>query len=97
MLPHPLCPDSWRENVRQLTAALVALPADTSQAYVRLANRNLSSFMGIATRFPLPGIGESDIRYNKHVLDRYLPDARGVQVVRTPPGERARPVGVGHH
>ena len=38
---------------------------------------------------PLPGIKESDVRYNKHLLDRYLPDAHGVQVVRTAHLDRA--------
>jgi hypothetical protein len=73
----------WRHQVALLTDALVALPGDTQQGYIRIAKRNLKSHDQIHTVQPLPGIRGSDVRFNKHLLDRYLPDAHGVQVVRT--------------
>jgi hypothetical protein len=81
---------TWEEVVEALTTALTALPADTNHAYIRTATRNLISHSEVAACLPLPGIAEWDVRYNKHLLDRHLPDAHGVQVVRTAHLERAR-------
>ncbi|HET6209034.1 MAG TPA: hypothetical protein VFD94_01550 [Jatrophihabitans sp.] len=76
-------PGGWQQQVELLTGAITALPADTEQAYLRTSNRNQSSHNQLHVVQPLSGIAESDVRYNKHLLDRYLPDAHGVQVVRT--------------
>jgi hypothetical protein len=76
-------PGGWRQQLELLTEAITALPADTEQAYVRISHRDRSSHNQLHTVQPLAGIGEADLRYNKHLLDRYLPDAHGVQVVRT--------------
>jgi hypothetical protein len=76
-------PDDWPQQVDLLIDALTALPADTEQAYIRVSYRNRSSHDQIDALQPLPGINEADVRYNKHLLGRYLPDAHGVQVVRT--------------
>lgn len=74
---------SWQHQVELLTEALVALPADTQQAYLRTSRRNRSSHTQLDAVQPLPGITESDVRYSKELLAEYLPDAHGVQVVRT--------------
>ncbi len=76
-------PDDWRYAVDQLTHALCALPGDTNQAYIRIGHRGARSHDGIDSLLPLPGTKEYEVRYNKHLLGRYLPDAHGVQVVRT--------------
>lgn len=76
-------PHDWRQRIDLLTEALVALPADTNQAYIRLNIRGTSSHNNLHALQPLPGIEEYHVRYNKHLLDRYLPDVHGVQVVRT--------------
>lgn len=80
----------WRERTGLLVEALTALPADTNHAYIRPAIRNRISHNSIHVPLPLPpDIEESDVRYNKHLLDRYLPDAHGMQVVRTAHLDRA--------
>jgi hypothetical protein len=76
-------PDDWRQRIDRLTEALVALPADTNQAYIRASHRNVLSHNRIHVLLPLAHIEEYHVRYNKHLLVRYLPDAHGVQVVRT--------------
>jgi len=76
-------PDDWQRQVELLTAAITALPADTEQAYLRVGYPNRISHDQIDALQPLPGIDEADVRYHKDLLDRYLPDAHGVQVVRT--------------
>jgi hypothetical protein len=76
-------PGGWQQQLELLTEAITALPADTEQAYVRISHRDRSSHNQLHAVQPLSGIAESDVRYNKHLLDRYLPDAHGVQVVRT--------------
>lgn len=74
-------PDDWRHTVARLTHALCALPVLTNQAYIRIGHRGARSHDGIDSLLPLPGTKEYEVRYNKHLLDRYLPDAHGVQVV----------------
>jgi hypothetical protein len=76
-------PDDWQRRIDRLTEALVALPADTNQAYIRASHRNTISHNRLHELMPLPYVEEYHVRYNKHLLDRYLPDAHGVQVVRT--------------
>jgi len=83
-------PGGWQTQVDTLTEALVALPADTNQAYIRISTRGVYAQDLLDSWLPLPGIKERHVRYNKHLLDRYLPDAHGVQVVRTAHLERAR-------
>jgi hypothetical protein len=75
-------PKGWRQRINRLTEALTALPADTNQAYIRLGHRGKISHNAIHVLQPLPYVEEYHVRYNKHLLDRYLPDAHGVQVVR---------------
>lgn len=81
--------DDWRAKVTRLRQALTALPADTNVGFVRTTVGVSSSISSIDTTQPLPGIQEYHVRYNKHLLDRYLPDAHGIQVLRTAHLDRA--------
>jgi hypothetical protein len=74
---------SWQERIEKLTSAITALPRDMNHAYIRPASRGAVGHHHIDVVLPLPDIAEHHVRANKHLLDRYLPDAHGVQVVRT--------------
>ena len=54
-----------------------------------IGGRGALSITSVDAVLPLPGIRESGVRYNKHLLDRYVPDAHGVQVLRSAHLERA--------
>lgn len=81
---------SWRDRVSTLTMALTANPQDVEQGYIRSSPRGTISHDAIDNVYPLPGISEIDLRYNKHLLDRYLPDAHGIQVVQSMHLENSR-------
>lgn len=72
----------WQELVVELRNAITALPELTDIAFVRPARRVTISWSEVAVEQPLHGIEEWDIRYNKHLLRDYAPDAHGVQVLR---------------
>jgi hypothetical protein len=79
----------WQLRVERLRAALTALPADTARGFIRPA---VCGSLGIDTLDavqPLPGLREYHVRYNPHLLDRYLPDANGIQLLRTAHLERS--------
>lgn len=73
----------------ELRALAVELPQPMDVAFVRPAYRGLASFLSVDHPMPLPGLTEADIRYNKHLLAQYLPDAHGIQVVTDAHLERA--------
>lgn len=72
----------WQKLLHQLRSTLVGLTEYTSQAFIRYAHRGALSIMDIDRVVQLPGIRESHVRYNKHLLDKYVPDAHGLQVLR---------------
>jgi hypothetical protein len=82
-------PQDWRERIGQLREAITALPGDTDHAYIRPGHADSGSSSQVAQAQPLPGIEEPHVRANKHLQDRYLPDAHGIQVVRDAHLERA--------
>ena len=57
------------------------LPPPLDLAYIRIAHRGVIAMNGLDAVQPLPGIRESHVRYNQHLLNRYVPDAHGVQIV----------------
>ncbi len=83
-------PEDWRSRVTRLTAVLTALPADTAVGFLRAATRGSTGIEAIDSVQPLPGIQEYHVRYNKHLLERFVPDAHGIQVLRTAHLDRVR-------
>jgi hypothetical protein len=79
-----ISPDqSWRERIGPLRDAIVALPALTDQAFIRPALRGTVSWrMSIAGAQPLPELGYVNFLENRHLLDWFVPDAHGIQVLR---------------
>lgn len=73
---------AWRDVVRVLREALTALPADLNQGFVRPTVRRALSAQMLDATVKLPGIREHHVRYNKHLLDRFVPDVHGIQVLR---------------
>jgi hypothetical protein len=71
----------WREAVEELTALAQELPPPLDLAFIRVAQRGIAGLDGLDSAQPLPGMGEHRVRENQHLLNRYLPDAHGVQIV----------------
>jgi hypothetical protein len=72
---------SWRDTVEELRDLATRLPPPLDLAFVRIAQRGIGGIHALDTVQPLPGIREHHVRYNQHLLDRYLPDAHGLQIV----------------
>ncbi len=72
----------WRDVVGPLRDALTALPADLNQGFIRPTVRRALSAQMLDATLKLPGIREHHVRYNKHLLDRFIPDVHGIQVLR---------------
>lgn len=72
---------SREDTVHLLREALVALPADLHQAFIRPTVRRALSAQMLDATVKLPGIREHHVRYNKHLLDRFVPDVHGIQVI----------------
>lgn len=81
---------SWQPMIERLRAALTASPADTDQGFIRPTVRYSIGIDSANDVQPLPHIRDYHMRYNRHLLDRYVADANGVQVLRTAHLERAR-------
>jgi hypothetical protein len=72
----------WQDRLEQVTAAMVALPEDTDLAFVQYSRAYTISWMEFQVgRPPLPYVKEPDIRYNRHLNSRYIPDAHGLQLL----------------
>jgi hypothetical protein len=82
-------PQGWRQRMTDLREAMLAVAADTEQAFVRPTVRGASGVNDVDSALRLPGIGARDVRYNQHMLGRYLPDAHGIQLIRKAHLERA--------
>ena len=63
-------------------AAITAVPDVIDQAFIRRTVRAPISWSNIALVQKLDAITEADVRYNRHLLTRYVPDAHGIQVLR---------------
>ena len=75
-------PESWHKRTSLLREAMTALPGLLDQAFVRPALRTAVGWNSLDNALALSGITEADVRYNKHLLDRWVPDAHGIQVLR---------------
>lgn len=72
----------FRDVVDGLRDAMTALPADLDQAFVRPTVRRALSAQTLDSTLKLPDIREHHVRYNRHLLDRFVPDVHGIQVLR---------------
>lgn len=72
----------WEQQLQQLRPTLGRLPEHTNHAFIRPAQRGALSITDVDRPVPLPGIREYHVRYSKHLLGEYVPDAHGVQVLR---------------
>lgn len=80
---------SWHEELDSLLKVATAAPEHVEQAFVRRGFPFDMSWSGLQPH-ELPGTDESDFRYYQHLLCDYVPDAHGVQVLRTAHLDRAR-------
>jgi len=73
---------SWRDRLEQVTAAMVAFPEDTDLAFVQYSNAYTTSWSTLqVSRPPLPYVQEHHVRYNRHLISQYTPDAHGLQIL----------------
>jgi hypothetical protein len=72
---------SRRDTVEELRDLATRLPRPLDVAFIRTAHRGALSITALDTVQPLPDIREHNVRHNLQLLDRYLPDAHGVQIV----------------
>jgi hypothetical protein len=71
-----------RQNaVEELRDLASRLPPPLDFAFVRIAQRGIRGIHALDSVQALPGIRELHVRYNPHLLNRYLPDAHGIQIV----------------
>jgi hypothetical protein len=87
----------WRQRLEALQQALDTLPSQyLDLAFIRSAPKHTDSWQQIDIRQKwdprqkLPDLHESDIRYNRHLLSRYTPDAHGIQILTDQHRSRAR-------
>jgi hypothetical protein len=71
----------WTIKVEQLRNLLVTLPDAAAIGFVRPAFRGALGVQAVHQAQALPTLHEADVRYNPHLLDRYAPDAHGIQVL----------------
>jgi len=81
---------TWQDQISALRAAMTALPHYLEQAFIRPAAVRSIGWLHIATSQKLNGLREYDLRYNRHLLGDYVPDAHGIQVLTTDHLRRAR-------
>lgn len=73
---------SWQDRLRDCVDAIIALPDITDVGFVETALGWLADWDSIGRGVTdLPGTRPSDFRYQRALLDRYVPDARGVMLV----------------
>ena len=68
-------------TIPALSDALLALPALTTYGCVRSARSYALDCSDVENGYGLPGIRETHVRYNKHLLLDHVPDAHGLQVL----------------
>lgn len=73
---------TWQQHVAELRPTLIDLAEHTNHAFFRSAHRAALSVTDLDRVIPLPSIEEYHVRYNKHLLGEYVPDAHGLQVLR---------------
>ncbi len=78
----------WQQRLQAVQEALTTSPTEhLDLAFIRPAPKHAHSWQQIDIRQKrdprqkLPDLHESDIRYNRHLLSRYTPDAHGIQIL----------------
>lgn len=79
----------WPHRVDALRRMLVVAPELLDVGFVRAVRAPASSWHQVALLLALPHVAEVDVRENRHLLDRWVPDACGVQVLTDAHLERA--------
>lgn len=81
----------WQHRLEAVHHALTTIPTEhLDLAFIRSATRYTMSWIQIDVRQKLPDLHESDVRYNRHLLSRYTPDAHGIQILTDHHLSRAR-------
>jgi hypothetical protein len=87
----------WQQRLEAVQQALDTLPPQyLDLAFIRPTPKLTDSWQQIDIRQKrdprqkLPDLHESDIRYNRHLLSRYTPDAHGIQILTDQHLSRAR-------
>jgi hypothetical protein len=81
----------WQQRLEAAHRALRNIPNQhLDLAFIRPAPRWTQSWIQIDMRQKLPDLREYDIRYNRHLLSRYTPDAHGIQILTDQHLSRAR-------
>jgi hypothetical protein len=73
--------ESWQATIEELHDLALKMPGPLDYAFVRIAQRGSFGINALDSVQPLPGLREMHVRYAPHVLDRFLPDAHGIQIV----------------
>lgn len=71
----------WRETVDELIDLARRLPPPLDLAFIRIAQRDHAALQGLDSVQPLAHVREGAVRDDQHLLNRYLPDAHGAQIV----------------
>jgi hypothetical protein len=81
----------WQQRLEAVRDALNTLPIQyLDLAFIRPATRYAQFWTAIGQRQKLPDLHESDVRYNRHLLSGYTPDAHGIQILTDQHLSRAR-------
>jgi hypothetical protein len=72
----------WRARLEHLTGMLSSQPDRVDLAFIRLSPYWALSWIALGSgNVPLACVEEVDVRNNRHLWDRYIPDAHGVQLL----------------
>jgi hypothetical protein len=73
---------TWQDRLAQVTRAMVAFPGDTDLAFVQYSHVDTTTWDDLSNGRPLlPYVKEWQIRYNRHLIAQYIPDAHGLQLL----------------
>ena len=72
----------WQARLDKLTRMLTRQPTKIDLAFIRLSPYWALSWIALGNgSLPLACIDEVDVRNNRHLWNRYIPDAHGIQVL----------------
>lgn len=72
----------WRTRLDNLTRMLTRQPGQVDLAFIRLCPYWALSWIALGNgNLALACVDEADVRNNRHLWDRYVPDAHGIQLL----------------
>jgi hypothetical protein len=72
----------WRARVEDLRQTMTQHPDQLDLAFIRLIPRRAQSWGDLDSKHPpLPFVIATAVRLNRHLWDRYVPDAHGIQIL----------------